>query len=189
MAMTLILDACSYFSTHELAESSLLRFRMHPIERTLDVVAKYAADELSAYFAFQMGGGDPKEYQVNAVDLRLFRFEGTREFAAHPGRNVSFGGIPENDTDDEWLGYEKLVLGPGTRLITGVDCERHGLNPWCRMYLDSFGYHEWIFHQLLVFQKTVKVSRQYEKSQYLDAVTGETVDPRNPFLEVGSLFK
>jgi hypothetical protein len=173
MAMTLILDACSYFSTHELAESSLLRFRMHPIERTLDVVAKYAADELSAYFAFQMGGGDPKEYQVNAVDLRLFRFEGTREFAAHPGRNVSFGGIPENDTDDEWLGYEKLVLGPGTRLITGVDCERH----------------EWIFHQLLVFQKTVKVSRQYEKSQYLDAVTGETVDPRNPFLEVGSLFK
>jgi hypothetical protein len=162
-------------------ESRLVRFRMKPSDRELDIVFVFAAKTLDAYARFVTAGGSPRQFRTRTVDFRRLRFLDVRETTTILGPNVPRSCAPRGDTDSDWADHENNLIRPNGRLITAVDCKRRALGYHCVMAFDSFGRHSWTFQELVVDSRTANVRFRDNSWEYFDSVTGTVMNPLDPF--------
>lgn len=173
---------CDYFSSTQLLESQLVRFRARPSQSQLDMVVIYTAESISAYFSYLQAGGLPDDYKCDAVDFRLLRFLGVGVVHTRLGPNVPAARALKGNSITRWAAHERTLLEK-TRLITEIGCQRlrNGSGFEFRVYLDSFGEHYWRFRRFFVDRLVARVERRGKTFEYRDASTGESVDPSDPF--------
>lgn len=164
----------SYFSDCEIEESLLIRFLYHLERETLDVVIRYAADDVAEAVAAQKLG---KPLTASPADFRHFRFEGLQNLESGNG---------SRGPKTEWPAYERLLLAK-PQVLTGVHHTSMGGQFQMSFFLGRFGVHRFAYtHVLVEVRRAVATETSPQKWVYHDCMTNEVVCFHNPFPGIDS---
>lgn len=168
----LINDPLDYFGQCTLDESLILRFCYRADRNILDIVFKYAADNVAQAFNLTLHGLPLPNAEQVQTDFRLLRFTEVRSLIIN-------GDMPAKDKD--WSAYESVVIGK-PRVFTGVIHGREDFGYVFSFHLTNLGYHRLLYSQLNV-ESRLAIAHPGDRGgwDYQDARTGERVNCYNPF--------